>query len=539
MVKILFAIGILLLFPGGWTLYQAFSIGPASWALDQTVFWGTPIVNFVFWIGLAHAGTFLSAILLLLGARFQKRISFIAELSTVSSIFVAGLFPLIHLGIISRFYFLIPFFNQRNMYVNFASPLVWDFLAIGVYAFLSIAYLIVHIVSLKQPTLSKTRRAMAWVLFPLVLWVHTIVSLDFAVSTVPLWRGGFLPIYFIAGAIFSGLALVMILLESTQGRGRKLEELLLAGSWLLLVFWIWEFLQKGVWHIEVIFFGFLLVQLFWIRRLRNKKAVRLIVGASVLVAMWWERFAFIMHSDIKWLWNDWGWFALGVGLFLSLFFGLYLLFQKYFPQLFSVAPRESSAKIPQRQVILIVTFSFMLASFYLFLNHQYDPAVPWVQWVPAFFPIAAFIAGLSFFILGIYPLVQKKHFFSFSGVLVIIIGFIAGAFYAGGDTDLSFQSPPVSAEPLSEKERPASYLWASRCASCHAQDGRGNRKFIYEFYPEPQDLSIERLELQGEDSLTRVILEGRAYMNPFKERLSETEARSLIRYMHKLAEEKQ
>lgn len=539
MVKILFAIGILLLFPGCWTLYHAFSIGPASWALDQTVFWGTPIVNFVFWIGLAHAGTFLSAILLLLGARFQKRISFIAELSTVSSIFVAGLFPLIHLGVISRFYFLVPFFNQRDMYVNFASPLVWDFLAIGVYAFLSIAYLIVHIVSLKHPSLSKTRRAMAWVLFPLVLWVHTIVSLDFAVSTVPLWRGGFLPIYFIAGAIFSGLALVMLLLESTQGRGKKLEEMLLAGSWLLLAFWIWEFLQKGVWHPEVIFFGFLVVQSFWITRLREKKIVRLIVGVSVLVAMWWERFALIMHSDIKWLWSDWGWFALGAGLFLFIFFGLYLLFQKIFPELFLVAPQESRENAPQRQVILIVVFSFMLASFYLFLNHQYDPGVPWVQWVPAFFPIAALIAGLSFFVLGIYPLVPKKYFFFFSGLVVIFVGFAAGAFYAGGNTDLSFQSSPVSAEFISKKERPTSYLWNSRCVSCHGSDGLGNRKFIYEFYPEPQDLTLERLVLQGEDSLTRVVLEGRAYMNPFEGRLSEPEARALIRYMHQLAEDKE
>ena len=131
MVKKLFIVGLILLIPGIWTLFQALSIGPASWALDQSLFWGTPIVNFVFWIGLAHAGTFLSAILLILEVRFQKRISLVAELSTIAAILVASIFPLIHLGIVSRFYFLIPFFNERNIFANFSSPLIWDFVEIG------------------------------------------------------------------------------------------------------------------------------------------------------------------------------------------------------------------------------------------------------------------------------------------------------------------------------------------------------------------------------------------------------------------------
>ena len=538
MVKTLFIIGLVLLIQGSSTLFQALSVGHASWALNQTLFWGTPIVHFVFWIGLAHAGTFLSAILLIFEVRFQKRISLVAELSTIAAILVAALFPLIHLGIVSRFYFLVPFFNERDMFVNFNSPLIWDFLAIGAYACLSIVFFISHILSLKIPSFLKTRKVLAWILFPLVLWVHTIVSLDFAVTTDSLWQGAYFPIYFIIGAIFSGLALVLFLLEIMQRRVRKIEEILVAGSWFLLVFWIWEFIQKGVMHSFVLLFGFVFVQLFWLPRFRNTKAVRLFVSFSVLVAMWIERYVLIVHTNIEWLLVDWGWFALGIGLFLSVFFGGVLLFQKYCPQILLSVPEETSEKYSNGMIFKIIVPAIIITILFWFLNYRFDSTVSVINWVPALFPVLSLIVGLSFFVIELFSIVSKPRFYLVSGACLLVLGFLMGAFYAGGDTNLGRENKIISVEQTSEKERSTFDLWKSRCASCHGLDGEGNRKFIYEFYPEIQDLTLKRLNLQGEDSLTQVVLKGRAFMNPFKDRLSESEARALIRFMYKLAEEK-
>lgn len=537
MVKILFVLGLFLLIPGAWTLSQALSLGPVSWALDQSLFWGTPIVHFVFWIGLAHAGTFLSAILLIFGVQFQKRISLVAELSTISSLGVAVLFPLIHLGIVSRFYFLVPFFNQRGMYVNFSSPLVWDFIAIGVYACLSLMFFLIHLFSFNHSSLLKARKVFAWLLFPLVLWVHTIVSLDFAVTSNTLWQGAYFPIYFILGALFSGLALVLFLLEMINRRVRKIEELLLVGSWLILAFWIWEFFQKGVWHSEVFILGFVFVQLFLVPRFRNQKIIRILVSISVLVSMWIERFVLIVQSDLKWQAVDFGWFALSIGFFLSIFFGVYLLFQKYKPQLLSDFSETEVDNYSKSFLLKVFSVAFLLVVLFFFLNYQYDPSVSLIYWIPVFFPLFALFAGSIIFVVSIYSLVPKKYFFMVSGVIVVALGLLAGAFYAGGDTDFG-NTNSISSEKILNKDRSASYLWASRCASCHGSQGDGNRKFIYEYYPEPQKLSLERLDQQGNDSLVNVILKGRAYMNPFEKRLSESEAKALIRYMYKLAEEK-
>lgn len=539
MVKKLFIVGLILLIPGIWTLFQALSIGPASWALDQSLFWGTPIVNFVFWIGLAHAGTFLSAILLILEVRFQKRISLVAELSTIAAILVASIFPLIHLGIVSRFYFLIPFFDERNIFANFSSPLIWDFVAIFVYLCISIFYIVTHLLSLKHASLLKTGKVLAWILFPLVLWVHTIVSLDFAVTTNNLWQGAYFPIYFILGALFSGLALVVFLLEVQKRRVRKIEELLIAASWLLFVFWIWEFFQKGVWHFEVVFFGFVIVQLLWIPVLRNQKTIRLFVSFAALISMWLERYVLIVPSDLEWLPVDYGWFALGIGLFLSVFFGLYLLIQKYNPLVFYVSAEESNEKYSRKVLWGILAGAVVFALLYFALNYPLDTSVPLMNWIPVLFPLFSLFAGLSFFALGVYSVVPKKQFFLVSGLLVLILGGAFGAFYAGGDTNLGVESKIISVERVSKNNRPVKDLWASRCASCHGLKGEGNRKFIYEFYPEIQDLTLERLNSQGEDSLTQVVLKGRAFMNPFEGRVSESEARALIRYMYQLAEEKE
>ena len=212
MFRYLMLAGLALFLPGlcalGYSLYE----GPSSWMLDSRTFWGMPISLFVFWVGLAHAGTLLSAVFLALDIKLDRRTALIAELSTLASLVFAGIFPLMHLGYLQNFYMVAPFLDARGNFANVSSPLVWDFCCIAVYAILSLLFFVMHLKARVNPALDKYRKPMAWLLFPLVLWVHTVVSLDFATTFVPEWRGAFFPVYFIAGAIFSGIALVNLLL---------------------------------------------------------------------------------------------------------------------------------------------------------------------------------------------------------------------------------------------------------------------------------------------------------------------------------------
>lgn len=189
-------------------------------------------------------------------------------------------------------------------------------------------------------------------------------------------------------------------------------------------------------------------------------------------------------------------------------------------------------------IFKIIVPAIIITILFWFLNYRFDSTVSVINWVPALFPVLSLIVGLSFFVIELFSIVSKPRFYLVSGACLLVLGFLMGAFYAGGDTNLGRENKIISVEQTSEKERSTFDLWKSRCASCHGLDGEGNRKFIYEFYPEIQDLTLKRLNLQGEDSLTQVVLKGRAFMNPFKDRLSESEARALIRFMYKLAEEK-
>ena len=212
MFKYLMLAGLVLFLPGLYALGYSIFEGPSAWMVDSRTFWGTPISLFVFWIGLAHAGTLLSAIFLALDIKLDRRTALIAELSTLVCLVFAGIFPLMHLGVVENFYMVMPLLDARGNFANVGSPLVWDFCCIAVYALLSLVFFMTHLKTREIPALDKYRKPMAWLLFPLVLWVHTVVSLDFATTFVPEWRGAFFPVYFIAGAILSGLALVNLLI---------------------------------------------------------------------------------------------------------------------------------------------------------------------------------------------------------------------------------------------------------------------------------------------------------------------------------------
>lgn len=540
----IFLSGLVLFLSGIFFAELALSEGPASWAVSQEFFWGTPIADFVFWIGLAHAGTFFSAILLVLGAGFQRRVALVAELSTVAALLVAGMFPLLHLGLPFQFYEMVPIGNFRGYFANVASPLVWDFLAIFSYATLSSLYLILHVCAVKFPALGKFGKPFAWILFPLVLWVHTIVSMDFAVTIVPEWGGGHLPPYFVFGALYSGVALVLALLALFGKRVRRVEEILLALSWAMLAFWIWEAFSKNVWHSEILVFGFLVPQVFWISRARDFPFVRVGVSVSVLCALWWERILLVQPEPLRFTSVDWGLFPFGVGVFLLAFSTLVFFVRKIFGMW---SPGENSecevfsgspfAVRPFAVSVVCGVFSASLLAVYFVCN---SPDVSFEKIVPALFPVAAIVAGVSLSVFAASEIFGWRRSLAFVFSLAFLALAAGGAVYRGRET--SYAEPRISVENEKIRDgisRNAEMLWNARCAACHGKDGNFNRKFVHEFYPLPQRLSGSRLDSLGTDSLSRVILEGRRYMRPFAGRISESEARALSEYLRVLAGKKE
>ena len=225
---------------GGWAASLLLRSGLHLTGLSRPVGWGSLIVNFVFWIGIAHAGTLISAILHLFRARFRTPVHRVAEMMTVIAVMTAGLFPILHLGRPWLAYWLVPWPGQRALSPNFRSPLVWDVFAVSTYLVVSIVFLLVGVApdaaGLAARATGWRRRAYAALAFgwrgtetqwrhharayalfcafvtPLVVSVHSVVSWDFAVSLLPGWRSTLFPPFFVAGAILSGLAMTIAIL---------------------------------------------------------------------------------------------------------------------------------------------------------------------------------------------------------------------------------------------------------------------------------------------------------------------------------------
>ncbi len=537
----IFVFGLLLLLPGFFAVWTALFEGPGSWAVLQGQFWGTPIADFVFWIGLAHAGTFFSAVLLVLGGRFGRRVALVAELSTLASLLVAATYPLIHLGIPLHFYAMIPVGNARHFYANAESPLLWDMVAIFVYAVLSTFYLLLHLFASKWKSIEKYRKPFAWILFPLVLWVHTIVSMDFAVTCIPEWRGGYFPLYFIFGALYSGVALVAILLELLHRRVRRMADLTLCFSWAMLVFWIWEAVFKGVWHPEILVLGFLIPQLLWIPSVRENALARTFIAFFVLAALWWERIELVMLQSLEWTWVDIGLSAFGVGLFVVAFEASFGALGHFFPEAFE---REASgnfsdsAQVFARRPFAVSVLAGVVCAilFAIYFIHN-APDFFAIRILPMLFPLAALVAGVG---LSLFAAAEiwgtSRALAAFFAVAFFVVA-LGGLVFRGADTEYSEPFSVVRAEkPFAGTAAFASELWNARCAACHGKDGGFNDKFVHEYYPLPQKLSEERLDSLGVDSLARVVLDGRGYMRPFRGRISEEEAKQLVRHLQKLAQ---
>lgn len=335
--------------------------------LGRPVGWGLLIVNFVFWIGIAHAGTLVSAVLHLFRARFRTPVHRVAELMTVFAVMTAGLFPILHLGRPWLAYWLLPWPGQRGLWVNFRSPLVWDLFAITTYLVVSVAFLLVGVApdaaALRGGARGWRRRlyaalslgwrgtdaqwrhhARAYVLFcalvtPLVVSVHSVVSWDFAVSLLPGWRSTLFPPFFVAGAILSGLALALAILVPLRTALRVealvtprhldlLAQLLVAAAAVVAYCTatelaaalhappesaerataLYRLVGAGAPLMAVVVAGSVLAPAaLLVPRLRRSPRALLLVSLAVCLAMWVERLSIVAaplgHDRLPFLWR--------------------------------------------------------------------------------------------------------------------------------------------------------------------------------------------------------------------------------------------
>ena len=525
----------------------------------------------------------LSAIFLALDIKLDRRTALIAELSTLVSLVFAALFPLMHLGVIDNFYMVAPFLDARGNFANVRSPLVWDFCCIAVYALLSLLFFGVHLKSRENPLLERYRKPMAWLLFPLVLWVHTVVSLDFATTFVPEWRGAFFPVYFIAGAILSGLALMNLLICAEGYRVRLLERLQLICTWILCAIWIWDLIIKGYFCTSAFIFAGVLPQLRMVSVIREHRVGRIFFSVSILVGLFLERYYLVSPSagqaPATFGRIDLGLVAFSVGGFMLLFFGIRRYLNRnmegagsYFGEVdgsdlaeaeqeefekenftgvrgieklkkgFYMQPWSSEEYRILRFPLLVgfaaaILFSVWVWGQSVFVNVDLSIA----NVIPLLYPIIAVVTAVTlcvraYLVEQTFVLTRREK--TLCVILFVLAAACLGTFFAGGASQMStnaLDSQPIGVD-TPDSQNQARLLWNARCATCHGTDGRFNEKFVREFYPVPQKLDILRLDSLGADSLVKVILNGRGNMNPYVGRLTPSEALGLVNYMRTLAE---
>jgi Ni/Fe-hydrogenase subunit HybB-like protein len=396
MLGLFFAASILLVMVC--SLVKLVSTGIGTWGLDNTVFWAWDITGFVFWIGIGHAGTLISAILFLFRQKWRTAINRAAEAMTIFAVMAAGIYPAFHVGRVWFIYWVFPVPNQMSIWPNFKSPLFWDVCAVSTYLTVSLLFwytgMVPDIATVRDRAKSKLAYYIYGVLclgwrgshrqwlhyekaytifagisFPLVLSVHSVVSMDFATSVVPGWHTTIFPPYFVAGAIFSGFGMVltlMILARKLLGLEhiltiRHLENMckiiLLTGSIVgyaygmeFFIAWYsgniyekYEFLNRAFgpykWaYWSMISCNVIFPQLFWFKKVRTSIPAMFVLSIIVNIGMWFERFVIIvisLHRDF--IPSSWTYFRPSVwdiGLFLGtfgLFLTMFLLFCKFLP----------------------------------------------------------------------------------------------------------------------------------------------------------------------------------------------------------------
>jgi molybdopterin-containing oxidoreductase family membrane subunit len=390
--------------------------GIGSWGNNIPVGWAFGITNFVWWIGIGHAGTLISAILLLLQQRWRNSINRFAETMTLFAVMCAGMFPILHLGRPWFFYWLIPYPNRMNVWPQFRSALPWDVVAVSTYFTVSLLFWYVGLVpdfaSLRDASISRVKRivygifSLGWqgssrqwhqykiaylllaaLATPLVLSVHTIVSFDFAISQLPGWHSTIFPPYFVAGAIFSGFAMVLTLVIPAR-RALGLQEvitlkhidnmnkvllatgLMVGYGYLMETFIGWYSGDKyelfavtnralGPYRLVywlLIFCNVLAPQIFWSKGMRTNVIVTWIVAVLVNVGMWSERFVIVivsLHRDFlpsSWAmyrptWVDWSLLAGTIGFFGTCF----LLTLRFLPIISATETKELNKELREER----------------------------------------------------------------------------------------------------------------------------------------------------------------------------------------------
>jgi Ni/Fe-hydrogenase subunit HybB-like protein len=391
----------------------SFWYGLGMWGVNQPVSWGFDIVNFVFWVGIGHAGTLISAILFLLRQRWRNGIARFAEAMTIFAVMCAAIFPLLHTGRPWLPLYLSPYPNQHALWVNFTSPLLWDVFAVSTYFTVSLVFwylgLVPDFATLRDRTTQPIKKiiysifSLGWrhssrhwhhferaylilagFATPLVLSVHTIVSFDFAVSVIPGWHTTIFPPYFVAGAVFSGFAMVqnslivvrqifnlkhlitldtlekmnkvMILTGSMVGYAYGMEFFIAwySGSQFETFVFINRAMGPYAWaYWTMVSCNVIFPQLFWSKRIRRSIPAMFVIAIFVNIGMWFERFVIIVTSLSRdYLPSSWGYYSpslVDVGILigsLGLFFTLILLFVRVLPV---ISLAEIKAVVPGAQ----------------------------------------------------------------------------------------------------------------------------------------------------------------------------------------------
>jgi len=390
---------LILLFSGGYFLGDMLWNGIGRWGLNKSVQWAWDITNFVWWVGIGHAGTLISAVLLLFRQKWRTSINRAAEAMTIFAVICAAMWPLVHMGRPWLGYWPLPLPNTfGSLWPNFHSPLLWDVFAISTYFSVSLVFWYIGLVpdfaTIRDRAVTKFQRvfygilsfgfdgsAKTWMHYeavalilaglstPLVLSVHTIVSFDFATSVIPGWHTTIFPPYFVAGAIFSGFAMVLTLMLVTRYL-YKLEDyitlehielmnivIMVTGSivgiaYTTELFMAWysgveyeqyAFLNRATGQYWWAYWAMMICnvfspQFFWVKKIRTSITMTFVLSIVVNIGMWFERFVIIvtsLHRD--YLPSSWNYFTptlwdimcyvFSFGLFFTLFF----LFAKFFP----------------------------------------------------------------------------------------------------------------------------------------------------------------------------------------------------------------
>ena len=410
---IAFGITLLATLWGVWAIWVTLRDGIGAWGLNKSVGWAWDITNFVWWIGIGHAGTLISAVLLLFRQQWRVAINRSAEAMTIFAVLQASIFPILHLGRPWLLHFNLPIPNQYgSLWDNFNSPLLWDVFAIATYFSVSLVFwwvgLLPDFAMLRDRALKpfqkkiysllsfgwsgrakdwqrmeETMLLLAGIATPLVISVHTIVSFDFATSVVSGWHTTIFPPYFVAGAIFSGFAMVSLLLIILR-KVCKLEAyitlkhielmntvMLVAGS-IVAVAYLTEFFMAMRSHSEfekyifinratgayawafwtMIICNIVLPQLLWFKKLRRSITFSVCVALVVCVGMWFERFVIIVTSLHRgYLPSSWTMFSptwVDIGIFvgtLGFFFLLFLLYARSFPMIAQAEVKGVSGQV--------------------------------------------------------------------------------------------------------------------------------------------------------------------------------------------------